>query len=163
MNLILTIESIPSNNWHLSLANLLPKPVWDTIRREVYFKAGYICEVCSACDCEVHAHEVWTYDDKKHSQVLKDIVCLCADCHNIKHWGRVVALVHKRQLPPDTLQKLTDHFLRVNKCTKEDFEIHKVAVGELTHMRSNKKYKINFGKFKINRVISIWEKENTRR
>lgn len=163
MKLKLTVEPIPENNWHLSLANLLPKPIWDTLRREVYFKAGYICEICSACDCEVHCHEVWFYNDKKGLQILSGLLCVCKDCHDIKHWGRTVHMVHEGKYPGDTIPRLTKHFCQVNGCTERDFELHKIAVGELTQMRSKKKYKIDFGLFKVNRIIDEWIRENPKR
>jgi hypothetical protein len=163
VKLKLTIESIPACNWHISLANMLPREVWDTLRREVYFKARYICEVCAATDVEVHAHERWQYDDRKRTQKLVGIQCICKDCHDIRHWGRAVNMVHEGKYPGDTLQRLTAHFLEVNKCTLLDFEKHKVQIGQLTHMRSKKEYKVDFGKFKLDRIIDLWEQENPKK
>ncbi len=154
----LEIESIPEKSWGTSLANLLPKPVWDTLRREVYGRFNYQCCICGAVDIQVHCHEKWRYDDRKRIQYLVELQCLCVDCHNVKHFGRTVALVHEGKLTWDHLLRLTDHFLRVNSCTQEDFVLHKLAVGTLNYRRSKHLYKVDFGKFDPGSVVAVWRK-----
>ena len=156
----LEIELIPESTWHISLANLLSRPIWDTLRREVYSKASYICEICYATDCRVNCHEVWAWNDKTSVQTLKKLVCLCDDCHYIIHWGGTVQQVHEGKLSGDTLGRLTDHFCKVNKCTKKDFERYKVLIGNRQQKRAGKKYKVDFGKFHPDRVTEIWVQEN---
>src|SRR3972149_6051432 len=114
----LEMDLRPEGSWGKSLANLLPTPVWNAVRREIYQKFNYICAICSATDVEVHCHEVWSYDDRRHIQFLKGLQCLCKQCHQIKHWGRTVSDIHKGILPPVTLRELTDHFCRVNGVHK---------------------------------------------
>jgi len=158
VDLKLQLELIPERQWGLSLANLLPKPVWDTLRKEIYWSAGYTCCICGATNCRVNCHESWTFDDKKRIQYLKEFQCLCDDCHLIRHWGRTVAETLKGTLPQDTIKKLTFHFCEVNQCTIEDFERHKVEAGELWQRRSRHNYRIDFGLFKPEVVIKEWRK-----
>jgi hypothetical protein len=33
---------------------------------------------------------VWSYDDLNHIQTLARLICICGDCHTVKHWGRTV-------------------------------------------------------------------------
>ena len=137
---------VPSASWGISLAHLLAKPIWDEVRRECYRNALYICEICTATNTQLHCHEQWEYDDRKHTQFLKALVCLCKDCHDIKHWGRTVACINDGTIPRERFAELTLHFCRVNNCTPKDFLDHKVDVGNLWDKRSKTKYKIDFGK-----------------
>jgi len=156
--MILEIEPVPELNWHISLANLLPKPVWDKLRREVYTKFNYTCCICGRTDTRVNCHEKWLYDDMKKIQKLQGFQCLCDDCHNIKHWGRTVALAHKGELSINYLSLLTNHFCKINGCSISQFMEHKVVVGNLHQKRSKKRYKVDFGEFHPDRVIEIYSK-----
>jgi hypothetical protein len=160
MSLILQLELIPESSWGRSLAHLLPRPIWDEIRRDVYKEFDYTCCLCKATDCEVHAHELWEYNDKTHVQKLRGFQCLCADCHAVKHWGHTVQMVHEGKYPKDTIERLTLHFCRVNNCGPLDFELHKVEMGNLYQKRSKHVYKIDFGRFEPSKVVKIWENLN---
>ena len=156
----LELELIPEKQWHKSLANLLPKPVWDSLRREVYQEFGYSCAICGAVNCRVNCHEVWEFDDRKKIQKLVAFKSLCDHCHNIKHWGRTVALVHQGEYSSNYLEKLTQHFCEVNQCSVEDFERHKVEAGDTWLRRSKYKYKLDWGKFSPDKVTKVWMKRN---
>ncbi len=156
MKLRLELELIPEGSWHKSLANLLPKPVWDKVRREVYAEFRYTCSICGAEGVRVNCHESWKFDDKKHIQFLKGFMCLCDDCHSIKHWGNTVNRVHKGELPKNYLNELTEHFCRVNKCLPAVFEAHKVAMGTLYQKRSRYVYRIDFGNLGPDSIVKEW-------
>lgn len=158
MELKLQLELIPETQYYLSLARLLPKAVWDTLRRDVYWKFNYTCCICGKTDCRVNCHESWEFDDKNRIQYLKSLQCLCDDCHMIRHWGRTVAETLAGNLPKATLTRLTKHFCTVNNCTVEDFETHKVLMGELWQKRSKHHYRIDWGLFKPEVVIKQWKK-----
>ena len=154
----LELELIPEGSWYSSLAHLLPKEVWDTLRREVYSLSNYTCIICGATNTRVNCHETWKWNDKTRVQKLMGFRCLCDDCHLIKHWGRTVRLVHEGKLPSDTIERLTKHFCTVNNCTLEDFQLHKVKSGDLYQKRSRHKYRIDFGKFEPEEVVKTWKK-----
>lgn len=153
----LEIEPIPKSNWHRSLANLLPKPVWDTLRREVYKESDYTCVVCVATGVEVHCHEVWGYDDKRHLQILRGLQCLCEDCHNIKHWGRTIKLYHEGKFSGDYIDRLRRHFCEVNKCSEQDMIKHIVEVGDKAWKRKGT-YRIVFGAFNPEGIVEAWKR-----
>lgn len=153
----LEIEPIPESTWGVSLANLLPKPIWDDLRREVYEKFSYTCAVCGATDKQLHCHEIWGYDDKARIQKLVGFRCLCVDCHSIKHWGRTVVEAHKNK-DVSILVKLTKHFCEVNGCTTAAFSLYKVEVGNVAQVRNRHKYKVDFGRFRPDLVEEIWRK-----
>ena len=91
---LLTVELIPSTSWFTNVRSLLPEEEWDLVRRAVYRRARYRCEVCDGRgggpegpNHPVECHEVWTYDDEHHVQRLEGLVALCPACHRVKHLG----------------------------------------------------------------------------
>lgn len=153
----LEIEPIPESTWGISLANLLPEPVWDTLRREVYEGFDYTCAICEAADKQLHCHERWGYDDKLRIQKLVGFQCLCVDCHEVKHWGRTVAEAHKNK-NNSRLVELTKHFCKVNSCTTAVFSMHKVEVGNIIQSRNSSKYRVEFGAFNPRNIEEIWSR-----
>lgn len=155
----LTLELVPVSTWGQSLAQLLPQPVWDTVRREVYSNAGYQCEVCDTRGVVLHAHEIWEYDDRKRVQKLVGFICLCEDCHAIKHWGRTTAMANAGKLPRDYVEELKKHFCKVNNCSRDDFENHVVQSMAMSHKRNRKIYKIDWGIFHPEKIKDRWRKQ----
>lgn len=154
----LELEPIPESTWGTSLAQLLPPPVWDDLRREVYEAFDHTCALCGATNKQLHCHEKWSYDDKERIQRLAGFQCLCVDCHDIKHWGRTVAVAH-RDGNTERIAILTKHFCEVNSCTIKVFTLHKVEVGDLSQKRNRHKYKVDFGKFRPDLVEEVWKKQ----
>lgn len=144
IGLIITIDPIPEQNWGINLAHLLPVKEWDKLRKNVYKQYNYKCGICNS-EGRMNCHEIWNFDDEKYIQKLVGFIALCNKCHDIKHWGRSVAMVHKGQYLSEYLDLLTKHFLKVNKCSQEDFDAHKVEVGNKQQERNKHKYKVDFG------------------
>jgi len=156
----LEIEPIPESTWGISLANLLPPPIWNDLRKEVYEGFNHACAICGAIGKQLHCHERWSYDDRERIQKLVGFQCLCVDCHNIKHWGRTVAEAHKSK-DPNILIELTKHFCEVNNCTAAAFSLYKVEIGNVMQKRNRHKYRVDFGNFNPGRVIGVWEKRRS--
>ena len=97
----LQIQPVPPNNWGDSLANLLPKPVWDALRKGVYKRAGHKCEVCGNVLKTLHCHENWVYNDWKGIQKLYSLISLCSECHNCVHWFGTEKHIKLGNLPPE--------------------------------------------------------------
>ena len=92
MGQILKLEPdlIPRTSFFRNLRSLLKPGEWDTIRRAVYLKADYRCEICRAIGSNLrvlHCHEVWEYIEKTCIQKLSGLVCLCPACHEAIHYG----------------------------------------------------------------------------
>jgi len=87
MSLKLSIEIVPEPLHYRSLRSVVSGSDWDVIRKKVYKNAGWKCQSCGASNIKCNAHEVWNYDDVKHIQKLIGFVCLCHDCHMVKHLG----------------------------------------------------------------------------
>jgi len=108
LGLRLSIELIPLTTAGINLRSELTPKQWDALRRAVYSRAGYCCEACDADSIEVHCHEVWNWDDKKHVQKLIGLRCLCWKCHEATHLSETGI-----RGPLNTLK----HFARVNGIT----------------------------------------------
>jgi len=153
---VLEVELVSKHSWGKSLAQLLPKVLWDRLRRLIYRRYNWTCQICSTYGVEVHCHEVWTYDDRRKIQILKDLACLCKECHNIKHWGRTIFLRHEGKIPQSYIDQLRKHFCTVNGCTEQDMIDHIVEVGDKNQMRSRYRYKIDFSR--VPQIIKETEK-----
>lgn len=87
---LLTIELVPKTSWCSNVRSRVSKEQWDMIRRDVYQRAGYKCEVCGGKGPEhpVECHEKWAYHDDAHVQELRRMPALCPSCHRVKHIGK---------------------------------------------------------------------------
>ena len=112
-NLNLSIELIPESAWHNNLRTVLTKEDWDTLRRYVYKRAGYECQICGSVgdDWPVECHEVWafTIPNGYPIQGLIDLIALCPMCHRVKHIGR--------SFSEEDAIEVFNHFCNINKLT----------------------------------------------
>ncbi len=85
----MTVEAVPRTAMFTNLRSILTPQGWDVVRRTVYRKAKYRCEVCGGKGPEhpVEAHEQWDYDLLTKMQTLVKCVALCPACHEVKHIG----------------------------------------------------------------------------
>lgn len=82
----LTIELVPKTSWYNNVRSKISKSEWDVIRNLSYKLAGHKCEICSATG-RMECHEIWEYNETDLIQRLTGFVCLCKDCHRVKHPG----------------------------------------------------------------------------
>jgi hypothetical protein len=92
----LFVDLIPETSWFSNVRSEIPKEIWDKIRRSVYSRANYTCEVCGRTPERkpgdwIECHERWEYiNDSKSStgrQILKRFIALCTACHETTHIG----------------------------------------------------------------------------
>lgn len=133
----LTIELIPSSSWFTNVRSAVSKSEWDNIRKQVYKKADYKCEICGkkGKTHPVECHEIFEFDDKKLIQKLTQLVALCPDCHMVKHIG--LAEVQGK------LELAIKHFIKVNKISRLQAEQYIKECFLLWNKRSNKIYKLD--------------------
>ena len=158
--MLLEIETIPECNWHKSLANLLPKPVWDSVRKDVYSRFNHKCGTCKAGNRQLHCHEVWSFKDKGHTQILEGLICLCVDCHSIIHWGRTVAEYLQGNLKLGYIKSLEDHFCKVNDCTTVEFMDMKNRSTMRSIERNKYIWTIDWGIWNPDKIVKIYTKLN---
>lgn len=92
----LTVELIPKSCQGHSLYHQWPSKWWDKLRKIVYSRANFKCEVCGSGP-KVECHEVWEFNIEKRTQKLVMLVCLCHDCHSAKHFGHAYMSGHSSQ------------------------------------------------------------------
>lgn len=141
----LKIELVPSTSWYSNLRNNIKRKDWDIIRKEIYAKYDYKCGICGVSNVTLNCHEIWEYDDKNHIQKLGGFIALCNNCHMIKHIGFAGIQAEKGLLD---LDKLKGHFMKVNKCTLEDFEVHREEAFKKWNERSQSNWEIDLGEYK---------------
>lgn len=88
------VAGIPSSSWGMSLAGLLSRSSWDSVRKAVFERYGGLCQICGqmrgghAPEC----HEIWDFVhddivDGMRRQRLIGLACLCPSCHAAMHQG----------------------------------------------------------------------------
>lgn len=121
MNIMkLEIDLVPKTAWYSNLRKKISWKEWDKIRKQSYADAGHKCAICNA-NGTLNCHEIWEYDDEKHIHKLKGFIALCYNCHMIKHIGLAGIKAAKGELDMD---KLIEHFLKVNGVDEETFDKH---------------------------------------
>ena len=132
----LTIEPIPYASRLATLAKLLPSERWDTLRRAVNRRARYRCQICGH-EGRMYCHEIWQFNEERGHQFLRGFKALCELCHGVKH----LTFVHD-----DNLQaKLLDHFITVNRVTKEEAEEYLMAAYGKQRRLNQSEWVINYG------------------
>ena len=140
----LTIELVPRTSWYNNLRNRMSKESWDKVRKTAYWEHGYRCVVCGVSDVQLHCHEVWEYDDDKHTQTLKGFVALCPMCHHVKHIGLAGILADKGELDFGTV---VSHFMQVNSCDKAAFWKYHDEAFALWEARSQYQWTVDLGEY----------------
>lgn len=144
-NLKLTIQMVPSSTWNNNLRHVLPKKMWDDIRKKVYARNDGRCAICKKLSKKLHAHEVWEYDDKTHIQHLNDILPLCSLCHLVKHPG-FASINETRGGAP--MAAVIAHFKQVNKVGEDVFRKHYKEELEKFEERSRYEWTMDISSYK---------------
>lgn len=140
----LTIELVPSPCWQINLRTSMPRATWDHLRRLVYTKYNYHCGICQVSNVQMNCHEIWQYDDEHHIQKLAGFIALCPMCHHCKHLGKAGLLAAEGKLD---MEKVVEHFMRVNQCSREDYLAHKAEAFATWHKRNEYAWTTNLGKY----------------
>lgn len=135
----LTIELVPSTSWFTNVRSHLPDDEWNLVRRAVYRRAGYRCEICGGHGEKhpVECHEVWSYDDQRHVQRLERLSALCPACHRVKHIG--LAMVNGQE------NEAISQLVRVNDWTAEQARLHVKVAFSVWEERSRHDWRVDLG------------------
>lgn len=139
----LSFEIVPETCWYSNLRKKISKKNWDIIRKGIYAKYNHNCGICGVND-RLNCHEIWDYDDSKYIQYLKGFIALCDMCHHVKHIGFAKILANEGKLD---FGIVVDHFCKVNKCSKEDFERLESEAWKVWEERSKHKWVTDFGEY----------------
>lgn len=141
----LTIELVPETSWHNNLRSLLPISAWETLRKKVLADYRNVCGICGASG-SLHCHEMWEYDNEKHTQSLRGCMALCGLCHAVKHLG-----LSEMRWDDGALDRLTAHFMRINRCDRKTFEDHRREAFRVFEERSKHSWQVAIG----DRIIPV--------
>lgn len=119
---------VPDSCWYSNLRTVLPKRIWDVIRKDAYARAEGKCMICGRKATRLEAHEDWHYDEENCIQRLENVLALCHDCHSVIHIGRT-------QLMGDEDRAIA-HFCKVNGCGYSDY-IKALSSANEYHRRLN--------------------------
>ncbi|WP_018759516.1 hypothetical protein [Paenibacillus terrigena] len=144
MEFNVTVELIPETSIYDNLRKVVKKSVWDKLRKQTYKDYNHSCGKCGGKEGILDCHELWEFDDKKNIQKLSGLVAVCRMCHLIIHHGRANMLVAEGVLDKEELIK---HFLKVNHCTRQDYEIHVKEAFVLWKQRSQKEWVVDLGEY----------------
>jgi len=134
----LAIEPMPLSAAMASLAKLLPQAEWDRIRKSVYKRAGYRCQICGR-DARLNCHELWYHNERTGYQWLMGFEALCDHCHGVKHLIRA----RDRQ----TFDRLANHFMEVNMVGYQEFLRHLQDARLRQQELNRREWHIGFGNY----------------
>ena len=126
----LTVELVPGSCWYTNVRSEVSRDAWDRLRRPVYRRARWRCEVCGGRgrDHPVECHEVWQYDDLARVQRLVGLIALCPACHGVKHLGRSYLMGHD--------EEAIAHLRAVNGWTADHADTYVELVFAIWELRS---------------------------
>lgn len=154
----LKVELVPKPLWQRNLRSRegVGKKRWDKLRRELIKEHGAHCAICGATESTLEGHELWDYRENEAAgtAVLLGIEIVCADCHDIHHWGRINKLLLAGDITAERYNHLRKHFRQVNRCRQEVFDRHYSQSLRLWEARSNKVWEIDWGPFKSSVVVA---------
>lgn len=139
----LTTELVPSTSWYTNLRKAVSPLVWNRIRKESYQKYNHRCGICGALK-RLNCHEIWEYNDEKHIQKLIGFIALCDMCHHVKHLGFAQILASQGKL---NFEDVIKHFMKVNGCSRKDFEEYSHQVFKKWEERSQCEWKVDLGEY----------------
>lgn len=115
----LTIDMTVRNDWKKYLLERISEDEYEAVKKGFHNQNNHRCVVCGnqGKKWSVEAHENWEYDCKYKIQTLMEITSLCPECHRVRH-----ILIDNINNEDDYIDyDCIKHFMKVNKCTKEDF------------------------------------------
>lgn len=141
-NGMLRPELVPKNCHYMAPRDFLGVKAWDFLRRHVYKRAGYLCEICKSPGRN-EAHE--RYLIKNDTMYLVRIVCLCPKCHEAIHLG--LATLKGNQ------KRALAHMSKINKLSPSECMDVYLEELEIYHSRWNVT-KINYDMIYNDPVLS---------
>jgi hypothetical protein len=131
----LTIEMVPKSSWYTNVRSNVSRTMWNFIRKKCYHNANNKCEICDSSK-SIECHEIWEYDDELLTQTLIGLICLCNDCHTVKHAG-LAKLKGKEEL-------VIKQIMKINNWNRNETIAYIEQSFRIWRSRSKHIYKVNF-------------------
>ena len=111
---LLQLSTVPKALHGLNPRTLLGQEWWDKTRRKAYSDANYYCEACNAKSRKpLEAHEVYSYDERRHKAKYTGVVAICHKCHNFIHLGRLNWLWESGRVDHNFVCAVLEHAIKV--------------------------------------------------
>ena len=138
----LFVDLIPRTCWFTNVRTCVTQQDWERLRRPIFRRADYTCEVCGATEDRIarrwlEAHERWHFDERTGVQSLRRLIALCSPCHLVTHFG--YANVQGRT--DDALA----HLRKVNGLTLAEALAHVHAAEDVWIRRSGRVWELDLG------------------
>lgn len=146
---MLYVELVPKTCWKSNLRDHLSTQQWDFIRRQVYAKAQYTCQICGARNVKLECHEVWKYT-KNNVQQLIGLAALCQLCHAAKHIGYAK---HAGKY-----HHAIRHMMQINGWSRRQVEQHVEAAIEIAVERGKHSWQLDLSWLTANYGIYVKSK-----
>lgn len=136
----LFVDLVPSSCWFTNVRSCVDQRDWERLRRMVTQRAGHVCEICGQGEDRpaqrwMEVHERWAYDDGRHTQALRRLICLCTDCHRTTHFG----LAQVKNLADEAFA----HLMMVTGWSKPQADEHVRAAFATWQRRSQTLWKLD--------------------
>jgi hypothetical protein len=136
----LFVDLVPSSCWFTNVRSCVIPQDWDRLRRMITNRAGERCEACGqAADTptgrRLEAHERWIYDEPTGLQALRQLICLCNQCHTVTHFG-LPSIKGKDQ-------EALDHLRTVTGMTDQKARAHINGAFALWRERSTREWSLD--------------------
>lgn len=155
----LSVELVPKSCWCSNIRTLVEPEDWDVLRKATYGHYGHVCAICGERGPKwpVECHEVWQYliRPKASTQKLRYLVALCPSCHEVKHFGRSVAVGNE--------DRALTHLRKINKWSKKKAESYINQVFQIWRLRSeieNWQLDLSWATKRFGNIISL-ERKNS--
>jgi hypothetical protein len=152
----LRIELVPPPLWGKNLRSYLTDSRWANLREAVWQIGDFTCKICGQkanreAGLGVNAHEDWRYNDDDTPAVasLTRLDCICTLCHHVHHIGQVRNMIASDEAQPALLERVIEHFCRLNGCGPTVFEEEERRAMEVWRARANKDYRLQWGRFGV--------------
>ncbi len=125
----LEIELIPDGCFKSNLRNVLPKNLWDYIKKDAKMRSNGKCSICGKASNRLDTHERWSYDIEKGVQKLEDVIAVCPLCHGAIHMNRSQLF--------SNAEKIEEQYMKVNGCSYSEMRKDMGIANEIQKQRNN--------------------------
>jgi len=136
------MQLIPETSWYFNLRKVMLKADWDKLRRQVYAYFQHQCASCRRGHMQLHAHEVWKFNQRSKVQKLVRLVCLCELCHGVEHMG------HTEMVGGSYQGRVLRHAIHTLGWTHKQFWARREAAFSKWQQRNRYDWKVDFGPYK---------------
>ena len=125
---VLTQTILPFALHGINPRTIMGQYKWNKIKKEAQSIANHHCQACGRYVEHIpgdwlECHEEYNIDMKNHVFSIKNFICLCKECHNYIHQGRLRMLLLDGTIDEEYYNKIISHgesILKEHGLSKKD-------------------------------------------